>query len=169
MPDRELPAGEVDKPRADVVRSVLAALNDGGITAAVGGSGLLAALGLAARVRDWDITTDADPQAVRDALTAHHLGYTLQPSGDPPFATACRLRVDGGDHEVDVIVGFALRDGDEIVALPTRVTGSWCGLPLGDPSVWVVAYRLMARPHVADLLDAWLTARAHADPGDRHR
>ena len=63
-------ADGVALPGTQVLPAVLAALGNASVVAAVGGSGLLAPLGLTSRVRDWDITTDASPQAVRAALTA---------------------------------------------------------------------------------------------------
>ena len=42
-------------------------LERAGIVVALGGSGLLATLGLTDAVRDWDLTTDAGLDAVRTA------------------------------------------------------------------------------------------------------
>lgn len=148
------------RPGTQVLRAVLTALGKAGITAAVGGSGLLAALGLARRVRDWDVTTDASVQAVEAALTAVGIPYVPQPPGDRTYATRARLHVDGGDHDIDIIVGFAIRVGETIQELPTRVTGEWLGLPLADPAVWAQAYRLLGRGAAAASLAAWLTKQA---------
>jgi hypothetical protein len=153
-------AGGVAKPRTQVLQAVLAALSSAGIVAAVGGSGLLAALGLASRVRDWDITTDASPQAVKAALATAGIPYILQPSRDGIYATRARLCVDGGDHDIDIIVRFAIRTGETIHEFPTRITGDWLGLPLADPAVWAQAYRLMGRPGPAAALDAWLAKQS---------
>lgn len=153
-------SGEVAMPSTEVLRTVLAALGDAGIAAAVGGSGLLAAHGLVSRVRDWDLTTDADPPAVKAALTSAGIPYIPQPSGDGTYASRARLHVDGGDHEIDIIVGFAIRVGETIRELPTRITGYWLGLPLADPAVWVDAYRLAGRHTRADTLEAWLARQA---------
>jgi hypothetical protein len=49
-------------PPFQVVSQVLAALRRHGAEAAIGGSGLLAALGLVDQVRDWDVTTEIDHQ-----------------------------------------------------------------------------------------------------------
>ena len=140
----------------DVLRAVLAALDEVGVVAALGGSGLLAALGLVDRVRDWDVTTDADPDVVRSALDAHRLAHQAEPAGDGVFATTAHLRVDGGDHDIDLIVGFAVRVGDAVITLPTRVTSHWDGIPLGDPRIWAAAYRHISRHDRADVLDEWL-------------
>lgn len=153
-------AAGVTMPDVEPLRAVLAALDGMGITAAVGGSGLLAALGLTDRVRDWDVTTDADSRAVEAALAGAAIRYAARPSGDGAFATRARLHVDGGDHEIDIIIGFAVRAGGRVHELPTRVTGRWLGLPLADPAVWARAYRLIGRDGPADLLHAWLAGRA---------
>ena len=122
-------------PGRQVLNEVLTALQDAGIDAALGGSGLLAALGLTDHVRDWDVTTDADPHLVD------------------------RLRVDGADHDIDLIVGFPIRADDTVHHLPTRITGHWHGLPLADPAVWAQAYRLIGRLEPATALDEWLSTR----------
>lgn len=128
--------------------------------AALGGSGLLAALGLTGHVRDWDVTTDAGPHAVQDALAAAGIPCTPQPSGDGPYATRAKLRVDGGDNDIDLIVGFAIRTQGGIHHLPVRVTGHWRGLPLADPAVWAHAYHLIGRGEPAAAPDTWLAAQA---------
>src|SRR5437868_2352335 len=94
-------------PRIDVVLRSVGALQQRKIVTALGGSGLLAALGLTDRVRDWDLTTDAEPEAVATALTWADLKHVRVESGDGRYATRARFRVDGGDHEVDLLVGFA--------------------------------------------------------------
>jgi hypothetical protein len=149
--------GHLATPRMDVLRAVLAALDEAGVVAALGGSGLLAALGLVDRVRDWDVTTDADPDAVRSALDAYRLAYRAEPAGDGVFATTAHLCVNGDDHDVDLIVGFAVRVGDAVITLPTRVTGHWDGIPLGDPGIWATAYRHLGRHDRADVLEEWLS------------
>lgn len=167
MSDRGLPTGDITMPGLETVRAVVAAMDDAGIETAVGGSGLLAALGLADRVRDWDVTTDAEPSAVCAALTSHGIPYTVQPAAEGRYATKGRLRVDGGDHDIDIIVGFAVRTVDRIVELPTRITGHWLGLPLADPAVWAHAYRAIGRPDRAATLDAWLRGASADAHGDR--
>jgi hypothetical protein len=153
---RQSDRARLDRPALDVVQRTVALLAEDGILAALGGSGLLAALGLSDQVRDWDLTTDAHPALVRAALTRAKVRFSSAAAGEGGFATQARFRVDGGDHDVDLIVGFALRSGAEVVTLPTRVTGQWCGLPLGDPEVWALAYRLMGRHRQAAILRTYL-------------
>jgi len=149
-------------PRLHVVKDVITALAADQIIAAVGGSGLMAALDLTDQVHDWDLTTDAEPAAVQAALTSAHLAYSRADAGDGTFATRARFRIDGNDHDVDLIVGFAIHHDDGIVHLPTRITGYWHDLPLGDPAVWAQAYNYMNRHHQAKCLENWLSrARTH--------
>ena len=143
-------------PPLPVVEAVLDAIQGHGAVAAVGGSGLLAALGLIDRVRDWDVTTDAQTGTVEAALQAHGLPAAPAPAGEGCYATRARFVIRDVDHNVEVLVGFALRDSKgNVVPLPTRVTRNWRGLPIADPDVWLRAYRLLQRHDRADLLQHW--------------
>ena len=143
-------------PPLDLVLRTVNALRAHAAVSALGGSGLLAALGLTDRVRDWDLTTDAEPEVVAAALGAAGLEHRQVTAGDDRFATRARFRVDGDDHEVDLLVGFGFRVNGSTIPMPTRVTGHWRDLPLGDPVVWAQAYRLMGRTERADSLQTWL-------------
>lgn len=151
-------------PPTTAVSRVLSALSARGVEAAIGGSGLLAALGLVDRVRDWDVTTDASEDLVRAALDDTGLPYLSAAVRDGIYATRERYVVTAADHEVDVIVGFAVHGStteDAVVPFPTTITGHWRGLPLADPAVWAVAYRLIGRADRAAVLERWL--RDHRD------
>ncbi|MFE0424914.1 hypothetical protein [Streptomyces sp. NPDC058953] len=124
---------------------------------ALGGSGLLVALGLADQANDWDLTVDSPGDAVHQALVEGGFGFTDRTGGDRLYGTRRRFVIDGGDHSVDLLVGFAVRTADEVVPLPTRVTGVWRELPLADPVVWERAYVLLGRPGKAALLRQWLS------------
>jgi hypothetical protein len=148
--------GTVDTiPDLTVVREILSCLDDHGIVGAIGGSGLLAALGLTQAVRDWDITTDGTPSSVERALVEVGYPYQRGTVGTGSFASAGLYIVDAETHEVDVIVGFAVRIEGQRIELPTRVTGTWRSLPLADPTVWEQAYRAMGHTVKADLLVSW--------------
>ncbi|WP_132821925.1 hypothetical protein [Streptomyces hainanensis] len=131
---------------------------------ALGGSGLLVALGLAETAHDWDLTVDSPEDTVRGALDEDGFAFSDATGGGRLYATRGRFVIDGGDHSVDLLVGFALRSVDEVVSLPARVTGSWRGLPLADPVVWERAYVLLGRPAKAAALRQWLSDR----PGAEH-
>ncbi len=149
-------------PPLPVVEAVLGAIHRQGAVAAVGGSGLLAALGLIDRVRDWDVTTDAQTMTVEAALQAHGLPAAPAPVGEGRYATRARFVIRDLDHNVEVLVGFALRDSKgNVVPLPTRVTRTWRGLPIADPDVWLKAYRLLQRHDWADLLQHWHKEAGH--------
>jgi hypothetical protein len=58
--------------------------------------------------------------------------------------------------------------GDAVITLPTRVTGHWDGIPLGDPRIWAAAYRHINR-HInrhdrAAVLEEWLVTRGGGSP-----
>lgn len=149
-------------PPLAAVTAVVRALRAHGAVAAVGGSGLLAALGLAGHVRDWDVTTDAPTAVVLAALRSTRLAFVPAATGNGLYATQARFVVLGNEHEVDVLVGFAVRLGDRVVPLPTRVTRHWRGLPIADPAVWLRAYQLIGREESAARLQAWV--RQHDQP-----
>jgi hypothetical protein len=152
-------------PPLSVVTAVLEALQAHDAVAAVGGSGLLAALGLVDSVRDWDVTTDAATETVEAALAGvAGAAVTAASAGEAGYATRARFIVHSDDHDVDVLVGFALLEQQQVVPLPTRVTRMWRGLPIADPAVWLQAYRLLGRHHRADMLQRWLDADEHQPP-----
>ena len=149
-------------PPTRTVGRIVAELQSLRLPVAVGGSALLASLGLVTHVRDWDVTSEGEPAEVTSALDRLGLAWSASPAPERPFATRARFVVDADDHEIDVLVGFAAWDRDEVVPLPVHVTGTWLGLPIADPEVWARAYRLIGRAERAELLDAWLR-------GDRAR
>jgi hypothetical protein len=124
-----------------------------GLACALGGSGLLAALGLADHVRDWDVTTDAPIEAVRAALDG------LEPAwkGSDEIHADQKLMLGGG--VVEVIVGFAFHAGGGVVRIPTMVSGRLGGVPLGSPEAWAVAYALLGREEKSRRLLGWLAGR----------
>ena len=90
------------------------------------------------------------------ALAEAGYPYRSRSAGGENFATTALYAVDAVSHEVDVIVGFAVRSKGRRIELPTRVTGSWRGLPLADPTVWEKAYRIIGQTSKADLLTSRL-------------
>lgn len=134
-----------ETPPLQPVTAIVADFEARGWPVALGGSVVLAALGLVETVRDWDVTVEAAPDAVLAALHALGLSTRDATAPEPPFATAARFVVDAGDHELDVLVGFALRDGSAAWPVPVRVWRRWRGLPVAHPGDWERAYRLMGR------------------------
>jgi hypothetical protein len=144
-------------PPLEPARRVAATLECQGIACALGGSGLLVALGLAERARDWDFTTDAPLERVSEALRA----FPAESMGPNGIHADHKLMLEGGS--VEVIVGFSFRSEGRVIRMPTIVTGRWNDLPLGSPEVWAVAYELLERPAKSALLFDWI-GRRDPDP-----
>lgn len=150
-------APPIASPPLEPLQDVVSRLERAGLVCALGGSGLLASLGLANSVRDWDLTTDEPLERAIEAIE------DLQPGrvGPDGLHADHKLLVRGG--EIELIVGFAIGTSEDIVRLPTLVTGRWRGVPLGSPEVWAVAYALMERDEKASALFR-LLGRRGADP-----
>jgi len=131
---------------------VLDALATADIPAVVGGSALLVALGLVEEARDWDVVTDAAPDAVGAALRV--AGLPAEASGPAGrYLSEALYSVDFADAEIDVIVRFAVRaDDGSVVRIPARAGEPWNGLPMAHPDDWRAAYAAMGRPDRAALL-----------------
>lgn len=143
-------------PPQRVLRAVLSALEAAGIPAVVGGSAVLAAHGAPLdAVNDWDVLVEADVDVVAAALA--RIGAPIERAPEPaphPYASDALLRVDGGDHTIDVIVRFRLRGEDGLITVPVRAGSHWRGLPVARADDWAAAYRAMGRPDRARALDA---------------
>ena len=153
-------AGGIEHPPLAPLERLLERLRAHGLAHALGGSGLLAALGLVDRVRDWDVTVAASIESLEAACAG--LDYA-------------RFGSDGchADHKltferesVELIANFAFSVPGGVVAIPTLVTGHWRGIPLGSPTAWAVAYALMGeledsarRRERAALLFEWLASQ----------
>ena len=144
-------------PPIEPLTSVTQHLEREGLEYALGGSGLLVALGLAEVAHDWDLTTDAPLDRVRAALDA----MDHEAMGPANLHADHKLIVDDG--KIEIIVGFAIRSGENTVRIPTLVTGHWNGLAIGSPAAWAVAYWLLGREAKAELLLGHLT-REGAEP-----
>ncbi|WP_147916022.1 hypothetical protein [Ruania zhangjianzhongii] len=142
-------------PPLVVVQALFAALAARG-QVVLGGSALLYALGLTGTVRDWDLVTDVPADQVAEVLAARGLPAVLRSGDSPQFATAALFQVDAGDHDIDVLVDFAIRSGGEAVPIPPRAWRSWNQMMLAAPQDWERAYRLMGRVQKAELLRDWL-------------
>jgi hypothetical protein len=133
-------------PAIDPLRDVLARLDRAGVVCALGGSGLLLALGLTDTVHDWDVTTDAAVDDVAAALA----GEPHERFGNSGIHADHKLVLRGG--EIEIICRFALRSEAGVCRVPTRVLSAWRGVPVGSPVAWAVAYALMGRDAKAELL-----------------
>jgi hypothetical protein len=144
---------------------LLAPLDAAGIPHALGGSGLLAALGLVNHVNDWDVTVEADV----DTLAALHPAHAFTRHGNSGGHADHKLTFAA--ERTELIARFAFFVPGGIVRIPTVVTGRWNGVPLGSPVAWAAAYAIMAqqesdarRADRAERLFAWLDAQG-ADAG----
>jgi hypothetical protein len=133
-------------------------LETAGLVVALGGSGLLGALGLADEAHDWDLTTDATSEEVAARLA----GIELERLGASGVHADHKIRLAGGT--VEIICGFAIRAGEHVVRIPTVVSARAEGVPLGSPEAWAVAYALLGREGKSETLMRWLAARG-ADAG----
>lgn len=155
-------------PPLEPLRAALAKLERAGIPHALGASGLCAALGLADRVNDWDVTCEAG----LGTLEALFAGEPSESFGNSGCHADHKLNLRGG--EIELIARFAFFVEGGVVRIPTRVSRAWNGVPVGSPEAWAVAYALMGayddaahrerRRARAETLFAWLGAHgADAD------
>ena len=144
-------------PPFEPLLEVVARIEAEGIGCALGGSGLLAALGLARTVRDWDLTAEAP----LERLLPIARGWRHETAGSSGVHADAKLMFP--DRAIEVISRFAFHAPGGVVRIPTVVTGRWCGVPLGSPEAWAVAYHLLGRPAKRDLLLGHLRASGH-DP-----
>jgi hypothetical protein len=139
-------------PSWPLLAACVARLGAAGVPVALGGSGLLAALGLADRVGDWDLTTDAPWERVDAALA----GEPHTDHGNDALHADRKRMIAGG--AIEVIVGFAYFTPAGVVRIPTIVSGLAGGVPLGSPECWAVAYALLGRPAKSETLFRHLEA-----------
>src|SRR5262245_32880319 len=144
---RPIPEGA---PPLAPVCELIEQLERAGVTCALGGSGLLAALGLADHVRDWDFTTDATVEQV----IAASAGRAYRHVGSDALHADQKLMF--GPLGAEIIVGFSFFVEGGVVHIPTHTFGWWNGVRLGSPECWAVAYELMERPAKVDALLEWL-------------
>lgn len=140
-------------PPTGTVRLLQESLFTAGIPSVIGGSGLLVSRGLLEKANDWDLVTDAEPADVRQVLDQLGLTYiSAETSGI--FRTEALFRVSAEDHEIDVLVKFALDSADGVVAIPARAGRMWRGLRMARPEEWQLAYHLLGRDQRAALLSS---------------
>ena len=144
-------------PPLSLLRGYVERLEGGGLTVALAGSGLLAALGLTDTVHDWDLTTDDPYERVVAVLAGEH--HVLHGSDD--LHADHKLGLAGG--MVELILGFAFHAEGGVVRIPTIVSARMEDIPLGSPEGWAIAYHLLGRMEKSAALFDHL-ARHGADP-----
>jgi len=143
-------------PPVALLRGYVGRLESAGLTVALAGSGLLAALGLTDTVHDWDLTTD-DPY---DQVVAALAGESFIAHGGDDLHADRKLTLAGG--AVELILGFAFHVPGGVVRIPTLVSARVDGIPLASAEGWAIAYHLLGRAGKADALFGHL-ARHGAD------
>ena len=126
-------------PPLPLLRAYVERLEVGGLTVALAGSGLLAALGLADTVHDWDLTTDDPYERVVAVLAGEP--HVLHGSDD----LHADRKVALAEGTVELILGFAFHAEGAVVRIPTIVSARMEGIPLGSPEGWAIAYHLLGR------------------------
>lgn len=143
------------EPPWPALRSLAFALDGAGVDWRLGGSALLAAMGLTDQVGDLDVTVEADLLAeVQQACAAWSVGTSIG-SAPAPWCSDWLVSLRILDTEVDVIGGLCVRVGTGRVQVPQDLGGhldvDGVLVPLADPAVWWWVYRVY-RPTKAALL-----------------
>ena len=108
------------------------------------------ALGLDVDVHDWDVTTDAEERRVYEAVRL----YGPKPlRAVRPYVSRYAYRLGVGSSAVDLLGGFAVEAHGERVALETRITGYFQGVPLGSAAEWAKLYRALGETEKAASLE----------------
>lgn len=166
-------ASELDEltavlPPREGLLALTARLDEAGIPWALGGSALLASLGLVERVNDWDVQVTHDPEPLRFLFAG--VPHTYFEHG------GCHAdwKLSFDTERTELIPHFAFFAPYGVVRIPLHRTREWNGLPIASPEGWACAYWLMGRydEHEqrarratrAELLFDWL-AEHGADPG----
>jgi len=142
-------------PPLEALLVLVARLEAEGIRCALGGSGLLAALGLSETAHDWDLTVDAP----LEQLVPLAGGWPFETAGSSGVHADAKLMFPR--HSIEVIARFAFHGPRGVIRIPTVVTGRWRGVPLGSPEAWLAAYHLLERTAKRDLLLGHLRTRGH--------
>jgi hypothetical protein len=153
-------------PPLEPLREILAVLDTAELPHAIGASGLLMALGLVDHVNDWDVTVEADI----DTLAGLFPGRAFSRHGNSGGHADHKLSFES--ERVELISRFAFFVPGGVVRVPTVVTRTWNGLPIGSPAAWAAAYAIMAeqendarRAGRAELLFEWLARNDASDVG----
>jgi len=159
-PSSPVTSGPIDHPPLEPLRSLIARLEAARFPHALGGSGLLAALGLVTRVNDWDVTVEAGI----DALVAACARLKFERFGN----NGCHAdhKLSFARERTELISEFAFFVPGGAIRIPVRVSATWNGLPVGSPTAWAAAYALLGeldreprRLERAELLFGWLEHR----------
>ncbi|MBI1798240.1 MAG: hypothetical protein HYR73_00970 [Candidatus Eisenbacteria bacterium] len=131
------PAEFAMHPPLDPLLEIGARLDRAGIVWALGGSGLLLALGLVDRANDWDLTCGepADRVATIFEDIAHERSGASGVHADEKIVFTA--------ERTELICRFAFFTPAGVTRIPTLVSARWRGVPLVSPEAWAAAYALM--------------------------
>jgi hypothetical protein len=138
-----------------------------GVPFLLGGSALLAALGLEVTVGDLDLVARAEDRAAVEAAAGNWWRDT-ETAPTPLFRSAWKATLEVDGVEVEVLGGLAwtASDGGPVVRMPFRAEGTWrCGaaaVPLAPAAHWLLLYERY-KPERAAQLAAVVT------PAERER
>lgn len=164
----------LDLPPLEPLRLVTSRLDAAGIEWAVGGSGLLASLGLVERVNDWDLQVEcsAEPLQFLFATLPHsfhghggcHADWKLSfdeqrteviprfaffvpaPGEADALDEAGRPELPRSSSIMARPIPGTTGDGpNRVVRVRMQPSGHWRGLPMASPEGWACAYWLMGR------------------------
>lgn len=127
----------METPPIESLQRVFGRLTASGVKCALGGSGLLASLGLVDQVRDWDLTAEGDVVAIA-ALFAD---LPRELAGNSGIHADHKVMLPG--ESAEVIVNFAFVAEGRVIRIPTLARGTWNGVATASPECWAVAYWLM--------------------------
>lgn len=119
------------------------------VTHALGGSGLLRLSGIPVVVNDWDITTDECEERIERVIAGRQ--YEKIPSNNR-YISDYLFRINEYPTPIDLIGGFTIRKGRDIVKLNSIVTGEYRHIPLGCLNEWLYFYQATGQFDKAELI-----------------
>jgi len=141
------------QPDLEELQKLSKTLQTANISHALGGSGLLWALGISVEVNDWDITTTCPLEHIESALQDYD--YVVH-YANGIYASDYLIKIVLKNSHVDIIGNFAIKTKTEVISINTIITGYWNDVPLGCPYEWHKAYSAMKRTHKIELLAKYL-------------
>ena len=133
------------EPQWSTLRTLAQALNAAGVEWRLGGSALLAILGVDVEVHDLDVTVAADALDAVEAACGHWIRERHVGDAPPPWCSDWLLTAQIGGTEVDLIGGFCLVGPSGRTRVPQDLGGvidvDGVEAPLADPAVWWWVYR----------------------------
>lgn len=145
LPSRSV--ASADPPGLSDLIRVSKKLTQANIAHALGGTGLLFALGFQVCPRDWDLTTDAPARRVAHALRL----WSMEKAGaSAEFPSDYLIRLQGTESPIEIIGRFAIATPEGVIRIRTRVAGTFRAVPIAHPADWIRAYQAIGSIYPAD-------------------